>query len=122
MSELDRVYKQVFKKEDVNLSSEKVELGIKQDADAAYSDAINKRKAANDLYSSLLAEVNKRLVSIDEARKSSESALEVLNRYEVAVKELGLEAPATVKQQKQNLQEGLKGTLTVFKKKLESFK
>jgi hypothetical protein len=122
MSELDRVYKQVFKKEDVNLSSDKVELGIKQDADAAYSDAINKRKAANDLYSSLLAEVNKRLVSIDEARKSSESALEVLNRYEVAVKELGLEAPATVKQQKQNLQEGLKGTLTVFKKKLESFK
>ena len=120
MTELHRVYNQVFK--EVSLSSDKVELGIKQDAEGAYSEAITKRKAANDLYSSLLAEVQKRLVAIDEARKASETALEVLNKYEAAAKELGLEAPATVKQQRQNLQEGLKGTLTVYKKKLESFK
>lgn len=109
-------------KQEVELSSDKVELGIKQDAESAYKDAIAKRKAANDSYQTIFTTIKTILGDLAAAEKASNDAIGVLDKYAAAVKDLGLELPADIKNQKQNLQDGLKGTLSVYKKKLESFK
>jgi hypothetical protein len=105
----------------LELSSQVVELGIKQDADKSYKDAIAKRKAVFEAMESLKSEINKRKAIVEDAIKDSSNGIAILDRYELAIKDLGLEVPAELKQQRANLKDGISGTLTINKKKLDSF-
>lgn len=105
----------------VKLSAEVIELGIKQDADKAYKDAIANRKSTFEAMESLKSEVNKRKAIVEDGAKSTQNAISILDRYETAIKDLGLETPAELKQQRQNLKDGLSGTYASYKKKLDSF-
>ena len=116
MTEWDKFQKMV------NLKSEAIELGLADDVKKAYAAAISARKSANESYgtiSAFLKEVNAKL---NDAKNKSESALQVIERFEKAAKDLGVDIPAEVKNQKQNIQDGLKGTIAIYTKKVESFK
>jgi molecular chaperone GrpE (heat shock protein) len=106
----------------VNLKSDKVELGLAEDVKKAYADAILARKSANDEYMKIYTFIKDTLSKLSDAKKSSENALQVIDRFEKAAKDLGVEVPADVKNQKQNLQDGIKGTISQFTKRLESFR
>ena len=116
MTEWDKFQKMV------SLKSEKIELGLADDVKKAYSEAMSARNAANDKYNTIKSYLNEVLSSLNNAKKTSENALQIITKFEAAAKDLGVDIPAEVKNQKQNVQDGLKGTIAIYTKKVESFK
>jgi hypothetical protein len=116
------VFDRLFKEESVELSKVDVELGLADDVKKAYTDAIAARKSANESYGTIVAFLKEVNAKLNDAKSKSESALQVIERFEKAAKELGVDIPAEVKNQKHNIQDGLKGTIAMYSKKVQSFK
>ena len=121
---LNEVFEKISKIESnaTELASHKVELGIAEDVKKAYADAITARKKSFDVMQKFKGDTANALKELNALKSINESALPIFARYEAAAKELGLPLPAEIMQQKQNIQDGLKGTLTSNPKILASIK
>lgn len=104
------------------LASHKVDLGIAEDVKKAYTDAIAARKKSFDIMQKFKGDTMAALKQLNDMKSMNEAALPIFARYEAAAKELGLPLPAEISQQKQNIQDGLKGTLASYPKTLASIK
>lgn len=122
MSTLNNILSKIDKADKIELSKQKVELGIAEDVKKAYNDAIAARKASFDTYMAIKAQVQKAIGDLNNAKSINEKALTVFAQYEKAAKDLGLALPADIVNNKQNIQDGLKGTLTAYPKTLASIK
>jgi len=121
---LNEVFKKVADIESnaTELSSQKVELGIADDVKKAYTEAIAARKKSFDIMQKFKGDTMAALKQLNEMKSINEKAIPIFAKYEAAAKELGLPLPAEISQQKQNIQDGLKGTLAMYPKTLESIK
>ena len=115
------VYEKLFT-EKVELAKHEVELAIADDLKKAYNDAIAARKKSGEEYQKLKPIIAAALRMQVELKASNESALPIFDKYEAAVKELGLPLPDELVNQKKNIQDGLKGTFSQFIKALQSIK
>ncbi len=120
MSEQKTVFNKLFKKEE--LASQKVELALNDDVAKAYKQAIAARKASNDIYFNAKKAVESAVAEIKNLRAINQSALDTFGKFDALVKELGIPYPKEQANQKQNIQDGLKGTFASYVKSLESVK
>jgi len=104
------------------LSKHEVNLALADDVKKAYNEAIAARKKAFDIMQKIKADTTTALKQLNDIKATNQKALPIFDKYEAAAKELGLPLPAEVKQQKENIQDGLKGALTSYSKTLESIK
>ena len=118
--EVKKIGNKLFDK--VELSSIKVDLAINDDVKKAYNDAIAARKSSLDVYNKAKSTVDNALSELKRLRGVNENALPLFAKFEAVIKELGIPMPAEITQQKQNIQDGLKGTFTQYIKSLESAK
>ncbi len=116
------VYEKLFSNQVTELAKHEVELAIADDLKKAYNDAIAARKKSGEEYQKLKPIIAAALRMQMELKASNESALPIFDKYEAAVKELGLPLPAELVNQKKNIQDGLKGTFSQFIKALQSIK
>jgi hypothetical protein len=121
---LNEVFKKVANIESnaTELASHKVDLGIAEDVKKAYTEAIAARKKSFDIMQKFKGDTMAALKQLNEMKSINEKAIPIFAKYEAAAKELGLPLPAEISQQKQNIQDGLKGTLAMYPKTLESIK
>jgi hypothetical protein len=104
------------------LGTHEVNLALADDVKKAYTEAIAARKKAFDIMQKIKADTATALKQLNDIKAANQKALPIFDRYEAAAKELGLALPAEIKQQKENIQDGLKGALTSYSKTLESIK
>jgi hypothetical protein len=104
------------------LGTHEVNLALADDVKKAYNEAIASRKKAFDIMQKIKADTATALKQLNDIKATNQKALPIFDKYEAAAKELGLPLPAEVKQQKENIQDGLKGALTSYSKTLESIK
>jgi hypothetical protein len=104
------------------LAKHKVNLALADDVKKAYTEAIAARKKAFDIMQKIKADTATALKQLNDIKAANQKALPIFDKYEAAAKELGLALPAEIKQQKENIQDGLKGALTSYSKTLESIK
>jgi hypothetical protein len=116
------VYEMLFKNDKTELGTHEVELAIADDVKKAYANAIAARKKSFDEYQKLKPLVANALKMQLDLQKANQDAIPLFDTYEKAVKELGLELPKEIVQQKQNIQDGLKGTFVQYVKALQSIK
>jgi hypothetical protein len=121
---LNEVFKKVadIEKNATELASHKIDLGIAEDVKKAYTEAIAARKKSFDIMQKFKGDTMAALKQLNEMKSINEKAIPIFAKYEAAAKELGLPLPAEISQQKQNIQDGLKGTLVMYPKTLESIK
>ena len=112
----------LFKNDKTELGTHEVELAIADDVKKAYANAIAARKKSFDEYQKLKPLVANALKMQLDLQKANQDAIPLFDTYERAVKELGLELPKEIVQQKQNIQDGLKGTFVQYVKALQSIK
>jgi hypothetical protein len=86
----DLIYKMLFSEEKVELSSEKVELGLVDDYNSRIDKANNARKKSAMALSKLES-------SLQEAVTHFELALKEADKIEKAAKELGVQSPIDIK-------------------------
>ena len=116
------VYEKLFSNQTTELAKHEVELAIADDLKKAYDEAIAGRKKSFDIMQKIKADTLAAVKQLNDVKKINENALPIFAKYETAVKELGLPLPAEIVNQKKNIQDGLKGTLTSYIKTLESIK
>lgn len=116
------IYEKLFKNDETKLATHEVELAIADDVKKAYANAIAARKKSFDEYQKLKPLVANALKMQLDLQKANQDAIPLFDTYEKAVKELGLELPKEIVQQKQNIQDGLKGTFVQYVKALQSIK
>lgn len=116
------IYEKLFKNDETKLATHEVELAIADDVKKAYANAITARKKSFDEYQKLKPLVANALKMQLDLQKANQDAIPLFDTYEKAVKELGLELPKEIVQQKQNIQDGLKGTFVQYVKALQSIK
>jgi hypothetical protein len=104
------------------LGTHEVNLALADDVKKAYTEAIAARKKAFDIMQKIKADTATALKQLNDIKAANQKALPIFDKYEAAAKELGLPLPAEIKQQKENIQDGLKGALTSYSKTLESIK
>ena len=104
------------------LAKHEVNLALADDVKKAYTEAIAARKKAFDIMQKIKADTATALKQLNDIKAANQKALPIFDKYEAAAKELGLALPAEIKQQKENIQDGLKGALTSYSKTLESIK
>jgi len=104
------------------LGTHEVNLALADDVKKAYTEAIAARKKAFDIMQKIKADTATALKQLNDIKAANQKTLPIFDRYEAAAKELGLPLPAEIKQQKENIQDGLKGALTSYSKTLESIK
>ncbi len=104
------------------LGKHEVNLALADDVKKAYTEAIAARKKAFDIMQKIKADTATALKQLNDIKAANQKALPIFDKYEAAAKELGLALPAEIKQQKENIQDGLKGALTSYSKTLESIK
>jgi hypothetical protein len=121
---LNEVFKKVsaIQPESVELESHQVELGIAEDVKKAYTEAIAARKKSFDVMQKFKADTAFALKQLNDLKAINERAVPIFAKYEEAAKQLGLPLPSEVMQQKQNIQDGLKGVLVSNPKILASIK
>lgn len=118
----------VFKKvaelttEKTELSEVKVDLALVDDVKKAYADAIAARKKSFDEMSALQKRITESLKSMQGLVKANEAALPVFDKFETAAKALGIDVPKEILDQKQNIKDGLKGSLAMYIKNLSSIR
>lgn len=115
------VYDKLFS-EKTELAKHEVELAIADDIKKAYNDAIVARKRSFEEYQKLKPLIASALKLQLELKSANDRALPIFDKYELAVKELGLTVPPEIVNQKKNIQEGLKGTFAQYVKALQSIK
>ena len=104
------------------LASQKVELAINDDVKKSYNEAIAARKKSLDVYNSAKSTVANALTELKNLKAINENSLPVFAKFEALIKELGIPMPQEIAAQKQNIQDGLKGSFSVYIKGLESAK
>jgi hypothetical protein len=117
----------VFKKvaeltANTELSEVKVDLALADDVKKAYAAAIAARKKSFDEMSALqkkVAEVQKTMQGLV---KANQDALPMFDKFDAAAKALGLEVPKEILDQKQNIKDGLSGSLAMYTKNLGSIR
>ena len=117
----------VFKKvseltANTELSEVQVELALADDVKKAYAAAIAARKKSFDEMSALqkkVAEVQKTMQGLV---KANQDALPMFDKFDAAAKALGLEVPKEILDQKQNIKDGLSGSLAMYTKNLGSIR
>jgi actin-like ATPase involved in cell morphogenesis len=121
---LNEMFKKIasIESEKMELGKHEVNLAIADDVKKSYNEAITARKKAFDIMQKIKAETATALKQLNDIKAINQKALPIFDKFEVAAKELGLPLPAEIKQQKENIQEGLKGALTSYSKTLESIK
>jgi len=121
---LNEMFKKIasIESEKTELGKHEVNLALADDVKKSYNEAITARKKAFDIMQKIKAETATALKQLNDIKAINQKALPIFDKFEVAAKELGLPLPAEIKQQKENIQEGLKGTLTSYSKTLESIK
>ena len=112
----------LFKNNETQLETHKVDLAMADDVKKAYASAIAARKKSFDEYQKLKPLLANALKMQLDLQKLNQDAVPIFDRYEKAVKELGLDLPKEIVQQKQNVQDGLKGTFAQYVKALQSIK
>jgi hypothetical protein len=100
----------------------RVELAVNDDLQKAYTAAINARKSSSDVYLNAKKAVESALQEIKSLKAINENFLPIYQKFEAMIKELGIPMPKEVENQKQNIQDGLKGTFTQFEKNLQQSK
>jgi hypothetical protein len=116
------VYEMLFKNNETQLETHEVDLAMADDVKKAYAAAIAARKKSFDEYQKLRPLLANALKMQLDLQKLNQDAVPIFDRYEQAVKELGLDLPKEIVQQKQNVQDGLKGTFAQYVKALQSIK
>jgi hypothetical protein len=116
------VYEMLFKNNETQLETHEVDLAMADDVKKAYASAIAARKKSFDEYQKLKPLLANALKMQLDLQKLNQDAVPIFDRYEKAVKELGLDLPKEIVQQKQNVQDGLKGTFAQYVKALQSIK
>ena len=119
MSTLKSVGNKLFKTE---LANHKVELAINDDVQKAFNAAIAARKKSLDVYMTAKKAVDGALAEMKNLKAINENALPIFAKFDSLIKELGIPYPAEIANQKNNIKEGLKGSLANYIKKLESAK
>jgi hypothetical protein len=104
------------------LSTHEVSLAIADDVKKAYANAIAARKKSFDEYQKLKPILAAALKMQLDLQKANQDSIPIFDTYEKAVKDLGIDVPKEILQQKQNIQEGLKGTFVQYVKALQSIK
>ena len=104
------------------LKSTKVELAINDDVKKSYNEAIAARKKSLDVYNNAKSAVSNALTELKNLKAINENSLPVFAKFEALIKELGIPMPQEIAAQKQNIQDGLKGSFSVYIKGLESAK
>ncbi len=112
----------LFKNNETQLETHEVDLAMADDVKKAYAAAIAARKKSFDEYQKLRPLLANALKMQLDLQKLNQDAVPIFDRYEQAVKELGLDLPKEIVQQKQNVQDGLKGTFAQYVKALQSIK
>lgn len=121
MSKIDKILSEVYKNE-VKLESQGVQLALKDDVNKAYKDAIAARQKSFDDIQLLNKNIQQTLKNIQSYVNINQSAIPVFEKFEASAKSLGLDIPKEISQNKQNIQDGLKGNLTRYVKALSSIK
>jgi hypothetical protein len=116
------IYEMLFKNNETQLETHEVDLAMADDVKKAYAAAIAARKKSFDEYQKLRPLLANALKMQLDLQKLNQDAVPIFDRYEQAVKELGLDLPKEIVQQKQNVQDGLKGTFAQYVKALQSIK
>jgi hypothetical protein len=104
------------------LATQRVDLAINDDVKKYYNDAISARKKSLDVYNSAKSAVQTAVSELKSLKAINEDALPIFAKFEALVKELGIPMPSEIAAQKQNIQDGLKGTFALYIKNLESAK
>lgn len=121
---MSTIKKEIFSRiVELNTRQEKrVELAVNDDLQKAYTAAINARKSSSDVYLNAKKAVESALQEIKSLKAINENFLPIYQKFEAMIKELGIPMPKEVENQKQNIQDGLKGTFTQFEKNLQQSK
>lgn len=121
---MSTIKKEIFSRiVELNTRQEKrVELAVNDDLQKAYTAAINARKSSSDVYLNAKKAVENALQEIKSLKAINENFLPIYQKFEAMIKELGIPMPKEVENQKQNIQDGLKGTFTQFEKNLQQSK
>lgn len=116
------VYEKLFSNQTTELAKHEVELAIADDIKKAYNDAIAARKRSFEEYQKLKSLIASALKLQLDLKSENDKALPIFDKYELAVKELGLPVPPEIVNQKKNIQDGLKGAFAQYVKSLQSIK
>jgi hypothetical protein len=121
---MSTIKKEIFSRiVELNTRQEKrVELAVNDDLQKAYTAAINARKSSSDVYLNAKKAVESALQEIKSLKAINENFLPIYQKFEAMIKELGIPMPKEIENQKQNIQDGLKGTFTQFEKNLQQSK
>lgn len=122
MSEQKTVFNKLWKSNNTELASQKVELALNDDIAKAYKQAIDARKSAADVYFNAKKVIDAAVAEMKNLKAINQSALDTFGKFDALVKELGIPYPQEQANQKQNIQDGLKGTFASYTKSLESVK
>ena len=112
--------------QEVQLEKHDVELNLVANVDKAYKDAMVAREKAQEVFfntkKAIQAAIDNGLKQIKEYKSINERALPLFNELEKVVKEIGVPLAPTHKNNKENVQAGLKNSFPMQIKTLESIK
>jgi DNA-binding phage protein len=117
------IYDKLFT-EKVELAKHEVELGLIDDVDKVFKEAMAARKKAQDVFfntkKAVEAAVQKGLKEIKEYKAINEKALPQFDKLNKFVKEVGITMPPVYKDHEENIKSGLKNSFPSQIKTLES--
>lgn len=114
------VFGKLFAK--TELASQKVDLALNDDVQKNYNSAIAARKKSADVYFTAKKAIENAITEIKSLKSINENALATFSKFDALVKELGIPYPPEQLNQKNNIQDGLKGSFAQQIKSLESAK
>ena len=89
--QLNKVFSKLAKAEKTELKSEKVELGLRQDAEKLNTIYYSKTDTANSNLKALSSEARAAMTNIDQALKAVSEMKSLVSKLEKAAKELGID-------------------------------
>jgi|688.fasta_scaffold1731479_2 hypothetical protein len=116
------VYEKLFKADKVELASHNIELALIDDVDKAYKEAMAAREKSFEVYYTAKTACEKALKEISALKLINEKALPLYDKLDKFVKEVGVSMPPVYKDQKDNLNSGLKNGFASKIKTLQSIK
>ena len=122
MSTLDNIIGKISVVTKTELKQHHIELALADDVKKAYNDAIAARKKSLDEYQKLKPLIASALKMQNDLKALNDNALTVFAKFEQAAKDLGIQMPKDVIDQKTNIQDGLKGSIAAQIKALQSIK
>ena len=89
--QLNKIFSKLAKEEKTELKSEKVELGLRQDAEKLNTIYYSKTDTANSNIKALSSEARAAMTNIDQALKAVSEMKSLVSKLEKAAKELGID-------------------------------